>query len=133
VSSVPVDSDLLDRAFELYYVEIKAAVRRCGHSTAAAAEIVHELYVKLAAHPGLLPERSLRVSLCRAAMYLGFKRLGRVPPACSDTACATSPEDRQVLLAIEESDPHSLAPRGTAKPLQTGGFFSLFRGFSHHA
>jgi len=101
VSSVPADSDLLDRAFELYYVEIKAAVRRCGHSTAAAAEIVHELYVKLAAHPGLLRESSLRVSLCRAATYLGFKRLGRTPPDCAEaSACETSREEKDVLSVM---------------------------------
>lgn len=75
----PLDThDLLNRAIEAHYAEIKSAVRRRGHSTSAAAEIVHDLYLKLAERPEVLTGRtSLRAFLCRAAINLGIDRLRR--------------------------------------------------------
>lgn len=74
-----IDSnELLNRAIEAHYAEITAAVGRKGHSHAAARDIVHDLYVKLAARPEVLHEkRSIRAFLCRAAINLGIDRFRR--------------------------------------------------------
>lgn len=71
-------NDLLNRAIAAHYAEIKSAVRRRGHSTSMAAEIVHDLYLKLAERPDALEgKRSLKAFLCRAAINLGIDRLRR--------------------------------------------------------
>lgn len=77
--SISADSDdLLNRAIEAHYADIKAAVRRRGHSRGAASDIVHDLYVKLAEQPELLKgKRSLLAFLCRAAINLGIDRMRR--------------------------------------------------------
>lgn len=77
--SISVDrDDLLNRAIEAHYADIKAAVRQHGHSKSAAADIVHDLYVKLAEKPGVLHGKSsIRAFLCRAAINLGIDRLRR--------------------------------------------------------
>jgi RNA polymerase sigma factor (sigma-70 family) len=69
---------LLNRAIEAHYEEIVAAVGRRGHSRGAARDIVHDLYVKLAARPQILQEkRSIGAFLCRAAINLGIDRFRR--------------------------------------------------------
>ncbi|MGE7470295.1 RNA polymerase sigma factor [Bosea sp. NPDC003192] len=71
-------NELLNRAIEAHYDEIVAAVGRRGHSRAAALDIVHDLYVKLAARPHVLREkRSIGAFLCRAAINLGIDRFRR--------------------------------------------------------
>lgn len=77
--SIFLDSDdLLNRAIEAHYADIKAAVRRRGHSRTAASDIVHDLYIKLAEQPDVLKgKRSLRAFLCRAAINLGIDRMRR--------------------------------------------------------
>ncbi|MGR7995160.1 RNA polymerase sigma factor [Xanthobacter sp. ZOL 2024] len=77
--STNIDSnELLNRAIEAHYEEITAAVRRRGHSRGAALDIVHDLYVKLAAQPDVLRDkRSIRAFLCRAAVNLGIDRFRR--------------------------------------------------------
>lgn len=77
--SISFDSDeLLNRAIEAHYADIKAAVRRHGHSRSAAADIVHDLYIKLAEKPDVLQGKSsIRAFLCRAAVNLGIDRLRR--------------------------------------------------------
>ncbi len=77
--SVSLDpEDLLNRAIVAHYADIKAVVRRSGHSKSAAADIVHDLYVKLAERPETLKDkRSLGAFLCRAAINLGIDRLRR--------------------------------------------------------
>jgi len=77
--SFSLDSDeLLNRAIEAHYAEIKAAVRRRGHSTSTASDIVHDLYIKLAEQPDVLKgKRSIGAFLCRAAINLGIDRLRR--------------------------------------------------------
>lgn len=71
-------SDLLNRAIEAHYEEIVAAIGRRGHSRSAARDIVHDLYLKLAARPEALSgKRSLRGFLCRAAINLGIDRFRR--------------------------------------------------------
>jgi len=74
-----IDSnELLNRAIEAHYQDIKAAVRQRGHSRNAALDIVHDLYVKLAAQPEVLQDkRSLKAFLCRAAINLGIDRFRR--------------------------------------------------------
>ncbi len=53
-------------------------MRRSGHSKNTAADIVHDLYVKLAERPEALQgKRSLGAFLCRAAINLGIDRLRR--------------------------------------------------------
>lgn len=77
--SLSLDSDdLLNRAIEAHYADIKAAVQRRGHSRGAASDIVHDLYIKLAEQPDVLKgKRSLRAFLCRAAINLGIDRMRR--------------------------------------------------------
>lgn len=77
--SIIFDSDdLLNRAIEAHYADIKAAVRQRGHSKNAAADIVHDLYIKLAEKPDVLRGKSsIRAFLCRAAINLGIDRLRR--------------------------------------------------------
>lgn len=74
-----VDSnELLNRAIEAHYEEVVAAVGRRGHSRSAARDIVHDLYVKIAARPDVLREkRSIGAFLCRAAINLGIDRFRR--------------------------------------------------------
>ncbi|TCQ04281.1 RNA polymerase sigma-70 factor (ECF subfamily) [Rhizobium sp. PP-F2F-G36] len=74
-----VDSnDLLNRAMEAHYAEITNAVRRRGHSGSSARDVVHDLYVKLAARPDVLKNKSsIKAFLCRAAINLGIDRQRR--------------------------------------------------------
>lgn len=74
-----VDSnDLLNRAMETYYADITSAVRGRGHAGSAARDVVHDLYVKLAAKPEVLQnKRSIKAFLCRAAINLGIDRQRR--------------------------------------------------------
>mgnify|MGYP000214513589 CR=1 FL=1 len=69
-----VDSDaLLNLAMETYYADITNAVRRRGHPSSTARDVVHDLYVKLAAKPEVLQnKRSIKAFLCRAAINLGI-------------------------------------------------------------
>lgn len=69
-----VDSDaLLNLAMETYYADITNAVRRRGHPSSTARDLVHDLYVKLAAKPEVLQnKRSIKAFLCRAAINLGI-------------------------------------------------------------
>ncbi|WP_020188309.1 sigma-70 family RNA polymerase sigma factor [Methylopila sp. 73B] len=69
-------ADLLNRAIEDYYNELVAAAAR--RSGANAFDVVHDLYLKLAAQPDVLRDkRSLKVYLCRAAANLGIDRFRR--------------------------------------------------------
>ena len=79
VSLDDIDSgELLNRAIEDYYEEIVAAVGRRGRSSASALDIVHDLYLKLAARPEVLRDkRSIKSYLCRAAVNLGIDRFRR--------------------------------------------------------
>ncbi|MBC2775655.1 RNA polymerase sigma factor [Rhizobium sp. AQ_MP] len=69
-----VDSDaLLNLAMEAYYADITNAVRRRGHPSSTARDVVHDLYVKLSARPEVLQnKRSIKAFLCRAAINLGI-------------------------------------------------------------
>lgn len=70
--------DLLNRAMEAYYADITAAVKRRGHPRSTAMDVVHDLYVKLAAQPDILRnKRSIKAFLCRSAINLGIDRLRR--------------------------------------------------------
>lgn len=72
------DQSLLNRAIEQHYEDIKAAVRRSGHSSDSAVDIVHELYVRLAEKPDrLATTRSIYAFLARAAVNLGIDKLRR--------------------------------------------------------
>jgi RNA polymerase sigma-70 factor (ECF subfamily) len=70
--------DILDRAIEAYYDEIRSTVRRRGYTSTAAAEILHDLYIKLAERPERLSSVvSVRAFLTRAALNLGIDRRRR--------------------------------------------------------
>lgn len=69
----------LDAAIEAYYDEIRAAMRRRGATSAAATEIVHDLYVKLSGNPQpLVTARSIKAFLIRAAINLGIDQARRL-------------------------------------------------------
>ena len=71
-------NDLLNRAMEAHYADITNAVRRRGHPCSTARDVVHDLYVKLAAKPDVLQnKRSIKAFLCRAAINLGIDRQRR--------------------------------------------------------
>lgn len=71
------DNELLNRAIARHYHEITAAVSRRGHA-GNEADIVHDLYLKLAARPGVLRGKtSISAFLCRAAINLGIDRFRR--------------------------------------------------------
>lgn len=74
-----VDSnELLNRAMEAHYADMTSAVRRRGHPSATARDVVHDLYLKLAARPDILRnKRSIKAFLCRAAINLGIDRQRR--------------------------------------------------------
>lgn len=74
-----IDSnDLLNQAMETHYADITSAVRRRGYPRSTARDVVHDLYVKLAAKPDvLLNQRSIKAFLCRAAINLGIDRQRR--------------------------------------------------------
>lgn len=66
---------LLNRAIEAYYNDIVKAVAHRNLSQGNAPDIVHDLYIKLAAQPEVLRDkRSIRAFLCRAAINLGIDR-----------------------------------------------------------
>ncbi|MBK4217910.1 RNA polymerase sigma factor [Paracoccus caeni] len=72
------DNDLLNQAIALHYHDITAAVARRGHVRGSEADIVHDLYLKLAVRPGILRNKSsIGAFLCRAAINLGIDRLRR--------------------------------------------------------
>lgn len=71
-------NDLLNRAMEAYYADMTRAVRRKGHPLSTARDVVHDLYIKLAAKPDVLRQkRSIKAFLCRSAINLGIDRLRR--------------------------------------------------------
>lgn len=71
-------NDLLNRAMEAHYADITKAVRRKGHPLSTARDVVHDLYIKLAAQPDVLRnKRSIKAFLCRSAVNLGIDRLRR--------------------------------------------------------
>lgn len=75
---IPDSNDLLNRAMEIYYHDITAAVHRRGHPRSTARDVVHDLYVRLAAKPDILQnKRSVKAFLCRAAVNLGIDRMRR--------------------------------------------------------
>lgn len=70
--------DLLNRAIEAHYADIKAAVLRRGCERGLDSDIVHDLYIKLAEKPDVLRgKRSLCAFLCRSAINLGIDRMRR--------------------------------------------------------
>lgn len=106
--SIPVPSvDLLNSAIEAHYEEIKAAVRRRGHSHDSAADIVHDLYLKLADHPdSLAGARSVRAFLLRAAANLGIDRMRR---ASFETRLFSGSEaEAEQLAAATPAPDHTL-------------------------
>jgi RNA polymerase sigma factor (sigma-70 family) len=71
-------SDLLDRAIVEHYDELRAAMRRRGHSPGVATEIVHDLYLRLASRPdAVVGTPLLKALLVRAAANLGIDRRRR--------------------------------------------------------
>ncbi|KZM51809.1 RNA polymerase sigma factor [Labrenzia sp. OB1] len=67
--------ELLNRAMEAYYKDVVKAVGARGATQGSAFDIVHDLYVKLSAHPEVLHDKqSIRAFLCRAAINLGIDR-----------------------------------------------------------
>ncbi|MEM9629842.1 MAG: RNA polymerase sigma factor [Pseudomonadota bacterium] len=71
-------NELLNRAIEAYYNDIARAVGSRTNSQGGALDVVHDLYVKLAANPEVLREkRSIRAFLCRAAINLGIDKYRR--------------------------------------------------------
>jgi RNA polymerase sigma factor (sigma-70 family) len=99
-------NDLLNRAMEAHYADITAAVRRKGHPRSTVMDVVHDLYVKLAAQPDVLRnKRSIKAFLCRSAINLGIDRLRR-----------ESMEAR--LFAGTEREALSVASVGTAPDRQ---------------
>ena len=71
-------NELLNQAIEAYYNDIVSAVGHRSQSNGNALDIVHDLYLKLAANPDALQEKkSIRAFLCRAAINLGIDRYRR--------------------------------------------------------
>ena len=71
-------NELLNRAIETYYNDVAKAVGRRGLARGNALDVVHDLYVKLAAQPEVLRDkRSIKAFLCRAAINLGIDRYRR--------------------------------------------------------
>lgn len=101
-------SELLNRAIEDYYEEIVAAAGRRSRSRATALDIVHDLYLKLAAQPDVLRDkRSVKAYLCRAAVNLGIDRFrrerfeARLFSGSEHEACAIAAEDASPDRALE--------------------------------
>lgn len=70
--------DLLNRAIEAHYADIKAAVLRRGCARGLVSDVVHDLYIKLAEKPDVLKgKRSLCAFLCRSAINLGIDHMRR--------------------------------------------------------
>ncbi|MGU3575042.1 RNA polymerase sigma factor [Brucellaceae bacterium C25G] len=68
----------IDAAIASYYDELCYAVRRRGHASSTANEIVHDLYVRLKDRKtDLQGKSSLRAFLIRAAVNLGLDRFRR--------------------------------------------------------
>lgn len=80
VSFAELDAnDLLYRAMEAHYSEITDLVSRKGHSRSTARDIVHDLYIKLAARPDALRDKSsIKSFLFRSAVNLGIDRVRRL-------------------------------------------------------
>ena len=71
-------NELLNHAMEVYYHDVAKAVGHRGLTQGNALDIVHDLYIKLAARPEVLRDkRSIKAFLCRAAINLGIDRYRR--------------------------------------------------------
>ncbi|WP_077501626.1 sigma-70 family RNA polymerase sigma factor [Sinorhizobium sp. A49] len=69
---------MLDDAIVTYYDELCVMTRQCGHASATANDVVHELYVRLVdRRTSLEGKSSLRAFLRRACTNLGIDRLRR--------------------------------------------------------
>lgn len=96
-------NDLLNRAMEAHYAEITDVVSRRGHSRSSARDIVHDLYIKLAARPDLLRDkRSIRSFLFRSAINLGIDRLRRQK---TETRLFSGTEREALGVACEAAAP----------------------------
>lgn len=72
------DSELLNRAIARHYHDMTSALSMRGHANGTEADIVHDLYLRLAGRPGILRGKtSLGAFLCRAAVNLGTDRFRR--------------------------------------------------------
>jgi len=109
VSLHDIDSnELLNRAIEDYYEEIVAAAGRRSRSRANALDIVHDLYVKLAAQPDILRDKhSIKSYLCRAVANLGIDRFrrerfeARLFSGSEHEACSVAAEDASPDRTLE--------------------------------
>ncbi|MBT9372050.1 RNA polymerase sigma factor [Rhizobium sp. CSW-27] len=69
---------IVDDAMEAHYQELCRAMKRRGHAAATSQEIVHEVYLRLAARPTLVENRPfLKAFLIRVCANLGIDRLRR--------------------------------------------------------
>ncbi|WP_428929153.1 RNA polymerase sigma factor [Marinibacterium sp. SX1] len=102
----PCDAhDLLNRAIEMYYTDIARAAGHRPGSRTERFDVVHDLYVKLAARPEILREqRSIKTFLCRAVINLGIDRHRREQFETTLFAPYTGQEDR---LAAETTAPEA--------------------------
>jgi RNA polymerase sigma factor (sigma-70 family) len=67
------NDEKLTHAIKAHYVGLKAALRRRGHSSVIVTDIVHDLYLKLAAKPEVLKgNRSIAAFLRRSAINLAI-------------------------------------------------------------
>jgi RNA polymerase sigma factor (sigma-70 family) len=69
------DQKRLTLAIQAHYSDLKTALRRSGHSPAIVSDIIHDLYLKLAANPEVLKgKRSIPAFLHRSAINLAIDR-----------------------------------------------------------
>jgi RNA polymerase sigma-70 factor (ECF subfamily) len=93
----------IDAAITDYYDELCRAVRRRGHVSSNANEVVHDLYVRLKdRRTDLQGKSSLRAFLTRAAINLGLDRFRRERFEAK-LFCGT--EDEAANIASKDANP----------------------------
>lgn len=93
----------IDAAITDYYDELCRAVRRRGHTSSNANEIVHDLYVRLKdRRTDLQGKSSLRAFLTRAAINLGLDRFRRER---LEAKIFSGTEDEAANISSEEANP----------------------------
>lgn len=93
----------IDAAITDYYDELCRAVRRRGHTSSNANEVVHDLYVRLKERrTDLQGKSSLRAFLTRAAINLGLDRFRRERFEAK-LFCGT--EDEAANIASKDANP----------------------------
>ncbi len=101
----PENQETLSYAMTAHYAALRAALCRRGHSPAVVNDVIHDLYIKLAATPEVLRgKRSIPAFLCRCAINLASDQRRR---ACFEAFLFVAFDRCNAALIRESAAPDS--------------------------